>query len=62
MKKYKPDGTFLGLVGFVDTTVFDQGSRLASQSCYIPVEVNKDGSRIYVMDVRTHFVRVLEKL
>ncbi len=62
VKKYDAKGKFLGVVGFVDTTVFDGGSRLAAQSCYIPVEVNHDASRIYVLDVRTHFVRVLEKL
>jgi len=59
VKKYTADGTYLGLVGYVDTTVFDRGSRLASQSCYIPVEVNHDASRIYVMDVRAHIIRVL---
>lgn len=59
VKKYTPDGKYLGLVGYVDTTVFDRGSRLASQSCYIPVEVNADASRIFVMDVRAHIVRVL---
>ncbi len=59
VKKYTPDGKYLGLVGYVDTTVFDRGSRLASQSCYIPVEVNHDASRIYIMDVRAHIIRVL---
>lgn len=59
VKKYSQDGKYLGLVGYVDTTKFDQGSRLAAQSCYIPVEVNADGSRVYVMDVRAHFIRVL---
>ena len=58
VKKYSADGKYLGMVGYVDTTVFDRGSRLASQSCYIPVEVNRDASRIYVMDVRAHIVRV----
>lgn len=61
VKKYTADGKFLGLVGYVDTTKFDGGSALAAQSCYIPIEVNADASRIFVMDVRTHFIRVLEK-
>lgn len=61
VKKYSADGKFLGLVGYVDTTKFDQGSALAAQSCYIPIEVSGDASRIYVMDVRAHFIRVLEK-
>lgn len=62
VKKYAQDGTFLGLVGYVDTTKFDQGSQLAAQSCYIPMEVSHDASRIYVMDVRAHIIRVLAKV
>ncbi len=61
VKKYAADGTFLGLVGHVDTTKFDNGSQLAAISCYIPIEVNHDASRIYVMDVRAHIIRVLAK-
>ena len=59
VKKYTADGKYLGLVGYVDTTVFDRGSRLAAMSCYIPVEVNHDASRIYVMDIRANIIRVL---
>ncbi len=59
VKTYSADGMYLGLVGYVDTTVFDRGSRLAAQSCYIPIEVNRDASRIFVMDVRAHIIRVL---
>ena len=59
VKRYTAQGEFLGLVGMVDTTQYDKGSRLASQSCYIPVEVSPDGKRIYVMDVRANIVRVL---
>ena len=61
VKKYTPDGKFLGLVGYVDTTKFDGGSPLAATSCYIPIEVNRDASRIYVMDVRSAIIRVLAK-
>jgi len=61
VKKYSADGQFLGLVGYVDTTEFDNGSQLAAISCYIPIEVNKDASRIYVMDIRAHIIRVLAK-
>lgn len=61
VKKYTADGKFLGLVGYVDTTKFDNGSALAAQSCYIPIEVSTDGSRVFVMDVRAHIIRVLEK-
>jgi hypothetical protein len=59
IKKYTPEGEYLGVVGYVDTTEFDSGSRLAAQTCYIPIEVNKDASRVYVMDVRANLIRVL---
>ena len=59
IKKYTPEGEYLGVVGYVDTTEFDRGSRLAAQTCYIPIEVNMDASRVYVMDVRANLIRVL---
>jgi len=61
VKRYTADGKYLGLVGYVDTTKFDRGSFLASQSCYIPIEVGPGAERIYVMDVRAHIIRVLQK-
>ena len=54
-----PIGIFLGVVGFVDSTEFVRGSMLAAKTCYIPIEVNKDASRVYVMDVRANLIRVL---
>jgi hypothetical protein len=62
VKKYSQTGEYLGLVGYVDTTKFDRGSRLASQSCYIPIEVGPNADRIYIMDVRANFVRILERV
>ena len=62
VKRFSPDGDYLGLVGYVDTTKFDKGSKLAAQSCYIPSEVSPDGRRIYVLDIRQHFIRVLEQV
>ena len=61
IKRYTPEGKYLGLVGYVDTTKFDRGNRVAAQSCYIPSEVDKDGNRIYVLDIRKHIIRVLER-
>ena len=61
IKRFSPEGEFLGVVGYVDTTIFDRGSRLAAVSCYIPIEVSKDASHIYVMDVRANVIRVLEE-
>lgn len=61
IKAYSPDGQFKQLIGYVDTTKFDKGSRIAAASCYIPVEVAPNGKRIFVMDVRANAIRVLEK-
>ncbi|MAG92246.1 MAG: hypothetical protein CMJ48_00630 [Planctomycetaceae bacterium] len=60
VKKYSAKGAYLGVVGYVDTTKFLKGSHMASQSCYIPIEVGKDATRIYVMDVRANMIRVLQ--
>lgn len=62
VKAFNPDGTFKQLIGYVDTTKFDRGSRVAAASCYIPVEVSPDGEHIYVMDVRANSIRVLERI
>ncbi len=62
VKEFHPDGTFKQLIGYVDTTKFDRGSRIAAASCYIPVEVSADGNRIYVLDVRANLIRVLQRI
>ncbi|MEL6105763.1 MAG: hypothetical protein AAFU85_07000 [Planctomycetota bacterium] len=62
VKSFDLDGNFKQLIGYVDTTKFDRGSRVASLSCYIPVEVGPAGDRIYVMDVRARSIRVLERI
>ncbi len=61
VKEFSPDGQFKQLIGYVDTTKFDKGSRVAAASCYIPVEVGLDDQRIYVMDVRANSIRVLQR-
>ena len=62
VKSFAPDGTFNQLIGYVDTTKFDRGSRVAAASCYIPVEVSPDGIHIFVMDVRANSIRVLKRI
>lgn len=62
VKSFDLDGNFQQLIGYVDTTKFDRGSRVASLSCYIPVEVGPGGDRVYVMDVRARSIRVLERI
>ncbi|MDP6554505.1 MAG: hypothetical protein QGG71_07540 [Pirellulaceae bacterium] len=61
VKRYSPEGEFLGVVGFVDTTEYEKGSALAAASCYIPVEVAADGRRVFVMDIKANVIRVLEE-
>jgi hypothetical protein len=59
IKKYSKDGELLGVVGYVNTFKFQKANRTAAISCYIPIEISKDGKRFYVMDVRANIIRVL---
>jgi hypothetical protein len=61
VKRFTPEGDFVDLVGYVDTTEFDQASRLAAFSCYIPIDVSPDGERVYIMDIRAQIIRVLAR-
>lgn len=60
VKRYTTDGKFLGLVGYVGTARFVQAGRLAASCSNITVAVNKDGSRIYVLDYDRDIIRVLK--
>jgi sugar lactone lactonase YvrE len=61
IKRYSPDGEFLGLVGYVGVARFNRRSRLAISCSNITVAVNKDESRIYVLDFKNNFIRIMEK-
>ncbi|MHC4547034.1 MAG: NHL repeat-containing protein [Planctomycetota bacterium] len=61
VKRYTPDGKFLGLVGYVGVERFNRAGRLARSCSNITVGVNKDASRIYVLDFKNNFIRVMER-
>jgi hypothetical protein len=61
IKRYSPDGEFLGLVGYVGVDRFTRRSRLAISCSNITVAVNKDESHIYVLDFKNNFIRVMER-
>lgn len=61
IKRYSPDGKYLGLVGYIGVARFTRASRLSVACSNIAFAVNKDGSRIYVMDYKNSFIRVLVK-
>lgn len=61
IKRYSPDGEFLGLVGYVGVERFSRRSRLAISCSNISVAVNKDASRIYVLDFKNNLIRVMER-
>lgn len=61
IKRYSPDGKFLGLVGYVGTERFNRAGRTAASCSNITVAVSKDASRIYVLDFKENFIRVMAK-
>ncbi len=60
IKRYTTDGEFLGLVGYVGTARFVRAGRLAASCSNIAVGINKDASRIYVLDYDRNLIRVLK--
>jgi len=61
IKRYTPDGKFLGLVGYIGVDRFSRAGRQAASCSNITVAVNKDGSRIYVLDFKNNLIRVMAK-
>ncbi|MHC4742136.1 MAG: NHL repeat-containing protein [Planctomycetota bacterium] len=61
IKRYTPNGEFRGLVGYVGTERFTRAGRTAASCSNITVAVNKDASRIYVLDFKGNFIRVMAK-
>lgn len=61
VKRYKPDGAFLGVVGHVGVERFTNASGLAASCSNIAIAVTRDGRRIYVMDYKNKIIRVLEQ-
>ena len=61
VKRYTLDGKFLSLVGYVGVARFARAGRLAASCSNIAIAVTKDGSRVYVQDVKNNIIRVLER-
>lgn len=61
VKRYTPDGKFIGLVGYVATQRFQRGSGLAASCSNMVLAVTPDTSRVYVMDYRDNMIRVLQR-
>jgi sugar lactone lactonase YvrE len=59
IKRYTPDGEFLGLIGHVGVERFKRAGRLAASCSNITIAVNEDASRIYVLDFKKNMIRVL---
>jgi hypothetical protein len=60
-KTSKALGKFLGLVGYVDVDRFNRATRQARLCSNIAIALNKDASRIYVLDFKNNFIRVMER-
>ena len=52
VKRYTPDGKFLGLVGEV---------KIGAGCVNVSIAVRKDGSRVYVLDRESNLIRVLQR-
>lgn len=61
IKRYKPDGTYLDLVGYADVTRFVRAGRLAASCSNIAIAVTKDAATVYVQDVKANVIRVLRR-
>jgi len=61
VKRYTPEGKFLGLVGHLGVTRFTRAGSLAASCSNIALAVARGGERIYVMDYKNNLIRVLEK-
>jgi hypothetical protein len=61
IKKYTPDGKYLGLVGYIGVDRFIRAGRLAASCSNIAIGVSKDQSRVYVQDFKNCIIRVLAK-
>lgn len=61
VKRYSPDGEYLGLVGYIGTARFTRAGHLAASCSNIAIAVTPSGSRVYVMDYKNNLIRVLQK-
>lgn len=61
IKRYTTDGKYLGLVGYVGVERFTRAGRTAASCSNIAIAVNKDLSRIYVLDFKNNIIRVMAK-
>ncbi len=62
IKRYSADGKFLGLVGHIGTTRFNEAGRLAASCSNIAVAVSQDQPRIYVLDFAKNLIRIMVKI
>jgi sugar lactone lactonase YvrE len=61
VKRYTPEGEFLGLVGYIGVERFRRAGRQASSCSNIAIAVTPEGNRVYVMDYTNNVIRVLQK-
>ncbi len=61
VKRYSPDGKYLGLVGYVGVARFQQAGRLAASCSNISVAANSDESLVYVLDYKDNLIRVMQR-
>jgi len=57
VKRYTPEGKFLGMVGEVGTVRFSGHNKSCS---YMPIGVSRDGGTVWVQDFQKNIIRVLK--
>ena len=58
VKRYTPEGEFLGMVALVNVTRWEGA---IPGKCYIPIEVSPDNQRVYVLDEVTQNIHVMKR-
>jgi len=61
VKRHTTDGKYLGLVGYVGVERFQSAGRLAASCSNIAIAVSANGDRVYVLDIKSNLIRVLQK-
>ncbi len=61
VKRFSPEGEFLGLVGYTGVERFERGGPHAASCSNIAIAVTPEGDRVYVMDYTKNVIRVLQR-
>lgn len=61
VKKYSPDGNYIGLVGYAGVERFSNAGQLAASCSNMAIAPTPDGKTVYVADIKEQKIRILRK-